>query len=183
MDSAAPLTSQAADASDYISRAMTAADLPALEDLHDNTFGPGALTRTAYRVRECQPPFTPYCRVLYRDSELVAAIRYTQILIGAQPGALMLGPLAVSPANANQGHGRRLLAESLDAADKAGIALVLLVGDPPYYARFGFVPVPMGQITMPGPVDPARLLAKIFTPTTGAPGANPPMKGRVQGAL
>lgn len=183
MDSAAPTTSEISGTADYVSRPMTAADLPAVEALHDVAFGPGALTRTAYRVREGQPPFTPFCRVLHRADVLVAAIRYTEILIGGQRGALMLGPLAVAPAFANQGHGRRLIAESLAAAEQAGVALVLLVGDPPYYARFGFVPVPAGQITMPGPVDPGRLLAKVLRNSSQNEGAPHPFRGLVEGAM
>ena len=57
-----------------------------------------------------------------------------------------------------QGHGRKLLAESLERARSADMQLILLIGDPPYYARFGFVPAPRGRIAMPGPVDPERLL-------------------------
>lgn len=185
MDSAAPSTSVNTGAAADISRPMAAADLAAVEVLHDAAFGPGALTRTAYRVREGQPLFTPFCRVLYRGSVLVAAIRYTEVLIGGKRGALMLGPLAVSPAFANQGHGRRLIAESLQAAEQAGVALIVLVGDPPYYARFGFSPIPMGQITMPGPVDPARLLAKAL-PAAGADAdadALQSFQGRIQGAF
>ncbi len=175
MDIASP--SAVASAADFVSRQMAVADLPAVEALHDLAFGPGALTRTAYRVREGQPPFTPFCRVLYRGDLLVAAIRYTAILIGGRPGALLLGPLAVSPAFANQGHGRRLIAESLEAAEQAGIALVLLVGDPRYYARFGFASVPAGQITMPGPADPARILARVLDATSGKTGVPPPFPG------
>jgi predicted N-acetyltransferase YhbS len=52
----------------------------------------------------------------------------------------------------------------MEAAKAAGVKLVLLVGDEPYYGRFGFHPVPPGQITMPGPVDPARLLAAELVP-------------------
>jgi predicted N-acetyltransferase YhbS len=81
------------------------------------------------------------------------------VLIGGRGGALLLGPLAVDPAFANQGHGRGLVAAALEAARNAGIALVVLVGDEPYYARLGFRPVPHGQIILPGPVDPERLLA------------------------
>ena len=47
---------------------------------------------------------------------------------------------------------------SLDAARAGGHALVLLVGDAPYYARFGFDRVPAGVLALPGPVDPARVL-------------------------
>ena len=47
---------------------------------------------------------------------------------------------------------------AIEAARQAGEGLVILVGDAPYYSRFGFTPVPPGQITLPGPVDPTRLL-------------------------
>ena len=160
-----------------LSRPVVAADLPAIEALHDLAFGPGALTRAAYRVREGQPTFTPFCRVLYQGDTLIAAIRYTAVHIGGSNSALMLGPLAVAPAFANLGHGRRLLAESIDSARAASIALIILIGDPPYYARFGFVQVPFRQIQMPGPIDPARLLALEL-----APGALATFKGSVAGA-
>lgn len=144
----------------YPSRPMTAEGVVAIERLHDETFGPGALTRSAYRVREGQPPFTPYCRVLFDGDRLIAAIRYTAITIGGKGDALMLGPLMVAADHAGQGHGRRLTSESLKLARDGGIRFVLLVGDAPYYARFGFQPVlPPGRIRMPGPVDARRLLA------------------------
>ena len=142
----------------FPSRPAATADLAAIEALHDAVFGPGALTRSAYRVREGQPAISPYCRLVLKDGTIVAAIRFTAIRIGGEGNALMLGPLAVAATYANQGHGRRLIAESLAVAKNAGIALVLLVGDPPYYARYGFAPVPPGCITMPGPFDAARLL-------------------------
>ena len=168
-----PVVSTAQD----VSRAATTADLAAIEVLHDLVFGPGALTRSAYRVREGQPRVTPFCRVLHRNCALVSAIRFTAIRIGGEGQALMLGPLAVAPDFANQGHGRRLIAESLDAARSAGIAAILLVGDPPYYARFGFQRVPPGRIQMPGPVDPARLLIAELTE-----GAASRYQGRLTGA-
>jgi predicted N-acetyltransferase YhbS len=70
-----------------------------------------------------------------------------------------LGPLAVDPDFAGKGFGRALIAEALAAAKAGRIRLVVLVGDEPYYGRFGFHPVPPGQITLPGPVDARRLLA------------------------
>lgn len=161
----------------FPSRTVTAADLEAVETLHDAVFGPGALTRTAYRVREAQPRSTPHCRVLFDGKVLVAAIRFTAIRIGGVDGALMLGPLGVAAAYANQGHGRRLIVEGLASARAGGLAAALLVGDPPYYARFGFSRVPPGRIEMPGPVDAARLLLAELTPGSGVH-----FKGRVTGA-
>ncbi len=164
------------DPAAFPSRAVRAEDLPAMEALHDAVFGPGALTRTAYRVREGQPRFTPHCRVLFDGPTLVAAIRFTAIRIGGVAGALMLGPLGVSSAYANQGHGRRLLVEGMASAREAGVIAVLLVGDPPYYARFGFNRVAPGRIEMPGPVDPARLLLSDLVPDAATR-----LKGRVSG--
>jgi predicted N-acetyltransferase YhbS len=127
--------------------------------LHARAFGPGRFARTAYRLREGTAEFSPFCRVCRIDGQLAAAVRFTPLLIGGRSGALLLGPLAVDPAFANQGHGRGLVATALEAARNAGIALVVLVGDEPYYARLGFRPIPRGQIILPGPVDPERLLA------------------------
>jgi predicted N-acetyltransferase YhbS len=95
---------------------------------------------------------------------VVAALRFTAIRIGTRDGALLLGPLAVDPAATNQGYGRGLVARALEEARAAGIALVVLVGDEPYYARLGFRRIPRGQILMPGPVDPDRLLAAELVP-------------------
>ena len=160
----------------FRSRPVAASDLPAIEALHDQVFGPGALTRAAYRVREGQPRLSPFCRVMFDGCVLVAAIRYTEVRIGESRAILMLGPLAVAPAYANQGHGRKLLAESLERARSADMQLILLIGDPPYYARFGFVVAPRGRIIMPGPIDAGRLLVLELQP-----GAVLDLQGRVQG--
>jgi predicted N-acetyltransferase YhbS len=140
-------------------RPLTPADFPAVSRLHAKVFGPGRFTRTAYRVREGAPALSPYCRAALLGDRLVAAVRFTPISIGRVGGALLLGPLAVDPDLAGQGFGRRLIAEAMDAAKADGVKLVVLVGDEPYYGRFGFHPVAPGQITLPGPVDPRRLLA------------------------
>jgi predicted N-acetyltransferase YhbS len=127
--------------------------------------GPGRFARTAYRIREGAPEaFSPFCRVSLLGERLIAAVRFTAIRVGEREGALLLGPLAVNPAVANQGYGRGLVAAALEDARAAGIALVVLVGDEPYYARLGFRRVPHGQIGMPGPVDPDRLLAVELVP-------------------
>jgi predicted N-acetyltransferase YhbS len=50
------------------------------------------------------------------------------------------------------------MCQTLAMAKASGHKLVLLVGDAPYYARVGFAQVPEGQVLLPGPVDPKRLL-------------------------
>ncbi|MDX2156991.1 MAG: N-acetyltransferase [Hyphomicrobiaceae bacterium] len=153
-----------AEPSEITTRAAMAADVPAISRLSARVFGPGRFVRTAYRVREGTPSVSPFCRIAETGGRIIAAIRMTAITIGGKHGALLLGPLAVDPDFANLGHGRRLIAESMEAARAAGIRLVLLVGDLPYYGRLGFVAVPNGQISLPGPVDTARLLACELVP-------------------
>lgn len=135
-------------------------DLAAISALHARAFGPGRYARTAYRVREGTPLVTPHCRVAFLNGTLVAALRFTPIRIGGLDGALLLGPVAVDPANKGKNYGKALIARALENAAQDGFHLVLLVGDLPYYDRFGFVRVPPGQITLPGPVNPERLLAR-----------------------
>jgi predicted N-acetyltransferase YhbS len=155
-------------------RPVTPADLAQIAELNARVFGPGRFTRTAYRVREGASPISPYCRVALAGPRMVAAVRFTPVTIGGAEGALLLGPLAVDPEFAGKGHGRQLVGEAMELARADGLRLVVLVGDEPYYARFGFHPVPPGQITLPGPVDPRRLLAAEL-----APGALPSFRGLV----
>jgi predicted N-acetyltransferase YhbS len=145
-------------------RPVRPGDLAAIRDLHARAFGPGRFARTAYRIREGTEEYSRFCRVCLIEERIVAAVRFTPILVGGRAGALLLGPLAVDPAYANRGHGRGLVAKALEDARAAGVSLVLLVGDEPYYGKLGFRGVPPGRISLPGPVDPKRLLAAELAP-------------------
>mgnify|MGYP000928183405 CR=1 FL=1 len=133
-------------------------DIPAIEKLHEHAFGPGRFARTAYRIREGLPPFSRHCRLTERKDGLVAAVRMAPITIGERGGALLLGPLAVRPELKGQGYGKALVVNALADSARAGCRLVVLVGDLPYYERFGFRVAPFGRLDPGGPVDPARLL-------------------------
>lgn len=139
-------------------------DAPALSALLAEAFGPGRFTRAAYRVREGVAPLASLSLTGWLDGRLVAGVRFTTVSIGEERGALLLGPLVVDPAYKGKGYGKALVAEGLARARGEGFRLVVLVGDMPYYGHFGFAPVPHGQITLPGPVDPARLLALELVP-------------------
>lgn len=140
-------------------RRATPADFPAIASLHARVFGPGRFARTAYRVREGTAPVSRFCWVAMLGDGMVASLRMTEVTIGGKSGALLLGPIAVDQDFARQGFGKRLVGEALDAAHESGFAIVVLVGDDPYYGRFGFNAVRPGQIVFPGPVDPRRILA------------------------
>jgi predicted N-acetyltransferase YhbS len=148
----------------FVSRPVTPADLSAISNLHAKVFGPGRFTRTAYRIREGTPSISSYCRAILLGDRLIAAVRMTPITIGNVSGAVLLGPVAVDPDFASQGFGSRLINEAIAAAKTGGATLVLLVGDAPYYGRFAFQIVPPGQIILPGPVDPRRLLVAELVP-------------------
>ena len=135
----------------------TPTDAAAVERLSERAFGPGRFARTAYRLREVAAPDPALCLVARVSTLLVGANRMTPIDAGGVP-ALMLGPLTVDPAFRGRGIGAMLVERSLAAARDAGHGLVILVGDAPYYRRFGFARVPAGRLVLPGPVDTARVL-------------------------
>ncbi|MDH6234905.1 putative N-acetyltransferase YhbS [Mesorhizobium soli] len=129
-----------------------------IELINEEAFGPGRFTRAAYKIREGGPHDRKLSFVATHDGIVIASVRMTWIAAG-QGRALLLGPLAVRPAFKNLGIGRKLVAMAIDASRQAGAASVVLVGDEPYYGPLGFKKIPHGQITMPRPVDPNRLLA------------------------
>jgi predicted N-acetyltransferase YhbS len=135
----------------------TAADAVAIERLHERTFGPGRYARTAFRIREGAGHRLDLSFTARIGTLLVGSVRLTPIRIGDVP-ALLLGPLTVEPPFRDRGIGIRLIERALAEAKSAGHRLVVLVGDEPYYGRLGFKRIPKKQATMPGPVDPARLL-------------------------
>lgn len=143
-------------------------ELPAhdaeIEDINAEAFGPGRFTRAAYKIREGGPHLANLSFVALAEGRVIASVRMTPVAAG-EGRALLLGPLAVRPAHKNFGIGKKLVAIALDAARKAGWDLVILVGDAPYYAPLGFDKVvPAGQLVMPRPVDPNRLLAAELVP-------------------
>jgi len=128
-----------------------------VEKLAEEAFGPGRFTRTAFRLREGVPHEPDLSFVTWIGGQPIASVRLTKIWVGENLG-LLLGPLVVSNAYKNKGFGARLMTTVVDAARTAGHEWILLVGDYPYYQRFGFEAVEPGKISLPGPVDPQRLL-------------------------
>jgi len=151
--------------SDLTIAVETADDHCAIDELHAVSFGPGRFARAAFRLRE-QGGHDPALSFVARNgiAPVLGSVRLTWIGTTAdQPPGLLLGPLAVVPFHKNAGIGRALMKQAMDAASRSDAAYVLLVGDRPYYAPFGFEPVMAGRLSMPGPVDPARLLMAAFT--------------------
>lgn len=153
----------------------TADDAEAIERLHERTFGPGRYAKTAYRLREQVAHRLSVSFTARIGTLLVGSVRLSPVRIG-DAKALLLGPLTVEPAFRERGVGQALIACALKAATAQGERLVLLVGDEPYYGRAGFRRIPPGRVTMPGPVDPARVLVAELVP-----GAFEGVSGAVRG--
>lgn len=135
-------------------------DAPEVETLYDLAFAPGRTGLSSYRLRNGIPPLADLCWLARDDFDAVAgAIRYWPIRIGeAGARALLLGPVAVHPTRQGEGLGALLIAHTLDVAREAGWGLVVLVGDEPYYGRFGFRHAG-DRIVFPSPTNPSRVLA------------------------
>lgn len=138
----------------------TEADWWEVEALYDHCFAPGRTALSSYRLREGVPTVAALCGVL-RDSDgtLAAAIRYWPAEIVTPKGnedVLLLGPIAVHPTRQGEGLGGLLINESLAEARRIGWERVLLVGDAPYYSRFGFTK--LNGVDMPPPTNPDRIL-------------------------
>jgi predicted N-acetyltransferase YhbS len=132
-------------------------DAASIERLHERTFGPGRYAKTAYRLREHVAHRPEVSFTAHIGTLLVGSVRLSPVRIG-ETKALLLGPLTVEPAFRERGVGLALIQRALDEARARGHRLVILVGDEPYYGKCGFRPIAPGLVTMPGPVDPARLL-------------------------
>ena len=135
----------------------TANDAQAIERLHERTFGPGRYVLSAYRLREQIDHILDLSFTARIGTLLVGSVRLLPICVGETP-ALLLGPLTVEPPFRSRGVGRALIERAVKDAKAKGHRMIVLVGDEPYYSRFGFKRISKGQALMPGPVDPARLL-------------------------
>ena len=139
----------------------TPSDWWEVEALYDLCFAPGRTALSSYRLRDGVLPVTDLCLLLRDESGVAAAIRYWPVRVGGQP-VLLLGPIAVHPTHQGEGLGGWLMRDSLARAGEAGWERVLLVGDEPYYRRFGFRRI--DGVLMPPPTNPARVLALELQP-------------------
>jgi len=139
-------------------------DVPAREALLDACFGDARFTKTCERLREGRLPAKGLSLVIHMDGEIVGTVRLWHVTAGPGIPALMLGPLAVDPARQNLGLGSKLMREALARAAVLGHRAVLLVGDAPYYERFGFSAAKTGGLWLPGPYERNRFLALELKP-------------------
>jgi predicted N-acetyltransferase YhbS len=150
-------------ATSFAYRLEQPADASTIARMHEALFPPDWRKRAAHVLREGVPPDPALSFVATVDDAPVASVRMTPITIGGRP-ALLLGPLVVEPAYKGKGAGRALVRMALDAARAAGHAVVLLVGDLPYYGPLGFEFLGRDVITLPAWVDKDRVLVAGLAP-------------------
>ncbi|HWF96778.1 MAG TPA: N-acetyltransferase [Xanthobacteraceae bacterium] len=145
-------------------RHETPFDVARREALLDAAFGDCRFTKTAERLREARLPAEGLSFVACADARLIGTVRLWNIAAGRGRPALLLGPLAVAPDFRSCGIGGELMQHALDHARRHGHQVVVLVGDAPYYERFGFTAEKTGALSLPGPYARDRLLARELVP-------------------
>ena len=144
---------------------------PAIEALLDERFGPARRNRTAYRLREHAEMLADFCFIAVDEDVVVGSLQCWPIRLksvsGSRIAVILLGPVAVAAQREGEGIGSAMMRASLAAIDAANSPPVLLIGDAPYYGRFGFAASATRHWELPGPVDHHRLLLR--GPATGLP--------------
>jgi predicted N-acetyltransferase YhbS len=145
------------DAAPFVIRAERASDVVAREALLDACFGENRSLRTCQRLRDGRAPAEGLALSVVAEGRLVGTLRLWHVSAGDRP-ALVLGPLAVDNTCRKLGVGAALMDHALAAAKARGHRAVILLGDAPYYARFGFSALKTGELSLPGPFERDRLL-------------------------
>ena len=147
--------------------------VPARETLLDCCFGPDRHLKTSQMLRQGRLPAEGLAFSLLDGASLIGTLRFWHIAAGSAGPALLLGPIAVEPRWQREGAGAMLMRHGLAEAERLGHAAVVLVGDAPYYGRFGFRQALTEGLVLPGPVERERFLGLELTPgaLAGAVGA------------
>ena len=145
------------DTAPFAIRAERSSDVVARSALLDACFGASRHTRTCQRLRDGRLPAEGLGLSALCEGRLVGTVRLWHVSAGGIP-ALMLGPLAVEDSSRKLGVGAALMDHALAAATARGHRAVILLGDAPYYARFGFSDLKTGELSLPGPFERNRLL-------------------------
>lgn len=147
----------------------TAFDAAAIARVVEAAFGPGRYAKTAERLREGSEPIAGLVARVGR--EVIGSVRLWPVTVGDTPAAF-LGPIAVEADWRSGRIGATLVEGCIERARELGLAGVLLVGDAPYFGRFGFEAAP--EAILPGPVDQRRVL---WLSLDGAPGQGVVVRG------
>jgi predicted N-acetyltransferase YhbS len=139
-------------------------DVPAREALLDAALGEARFKKASERLREGRSPAEGLSFVATENGRVIGTVRLWPVSAGRNRPALLLGPLAVAAEARNRGVGTALMRRALRDAGRRGYGALVLVGDAPYYGRFGFSAEKTGALWLPGPTERHRLLACELVP-------------------
>lgn len=141
------------------------ADIPAREALLDGAMGKIRRRRkTSERLRAGRLPADGLAFVAVDGARVVGTVRLWDIACASGEQALLLGPMAVASDCRGRGIGGALMRHAVAQARQLGHSAIILVGDAPYYSRFGFRGEKTGGLQLPGPVERDRLLTLELAP-------------------
>jgi predicted N-acetyltransferase YhbS len=143
-------------AAQYILATEMAEDWWEVEALYDLSFAPGRSALSSYRLRDDVDPVQDLCLVARdRDGVLAGAVRNWPVRVG-RFDCIILGPIAVHPTRQGEGLAALLMGRCIEQAKQLNWDRMMLVGDAPYYSRFGFDV--LTGVVMPPPTNPDRVL-------------------------
>ena len=139
-------------------------DRAAVHDCARLSLGERLTDSPAARMRAGTSPVPGLSMVALEHGAVVGTVRYWPVLIGTGTKAVQLGPVAIHPDFRGRGYSRLLIRASLDRAQALGHRLVVLIGDPALYRRYGFEPALLRGVTLPEPGDRERLQILALVP-------------------
>lgn len=145
-------------------RVENAADIPGIEKLYVKSFGAAHPSSPVSYLRDSTMPVADLCLIAEDYGEVVGTLRFWPVMIGPVTPALLLGPIAVAPGFHSRGLGAQMINLGLGRARDLGHKIVLLVGDGPYYGRFGFTRHLTQGVLLATPVEPERFLGLELVP-------------------
>jgi predicted N-acetyltransferase YhbS len=156
-------------------------DIKTRDALLDDAFGKTRNRKSSQRLREGRRPAEGLAFIAADGRRVVGTARLWDVACASGQTALLLGPVAVTADCRNHGIGAALVHHAIAAARRRGHTAIVLVGDAPYYGRFGFCAEKAAALTMPGPFERPRLLALELVPGAldGASGMIQPT-GRIE---
>lgn len=139
-------------------------DVEAREALLDQAFGDARARKTSQRLRDGRLPAEGLSLIAADGKRVIGTARLWNVVCGNGRPALLLGPVAIAADCRNRGIGAALIGRAIAAARRLGHGAVILVGDAPYYGRFGFTAEKAASLKLPGPFERHRLLALELVP-------------------
>ncbi|RYH04956.1 MAG: N-acetyltransferase [Alphaproteobacteria bacterium] len=151
------ISSLTCDTAPFAIRPEGTSDAVPRELLLDVCFGENRNARTCQRLRDGRLPAESLAFTAERQGALVGTVRLWHVSAGGG-STLVLGPLAVDPAFQTLGIGGALMRHAIAEAQRLGHGSIVLLGDAPYYERFGFSAAKAEHIALPGPFERERML-------------------------